>query len=320
VAPRGAQNTLTMSTTIATHELAVDVHGLTKVYGTRRAVDSLDLQLQRGSVCGLVGPNGAGKTTAIRMLLGLIRHDEGDGTVLGAGLDDHIAYLPRVGALIEGPAFTPSLSARKNLLVLTRLSGLPDSRADEVLLQVGLSGREKDKAKTYSLGMRQRLGIAAALLTSPEMLVLDEPTNGLDPAGIREVRDLLRSLADQGVSILVSSHLLSEIEAICDHLVLIDEGKVGYAGTVKGIIADQLSQVVARPADAAQLDALRAVAERFGQVTVNEDGTVAFDGEQDLAAELNKAAFEAGILLSGLGILRPTLEQAFFAMTDKGQS
>jgi ABC-2 type transport system ATP-binding protein len=308
-----------MTSIQATDNLAVAVRGLTKVYGDRRAVDALDLQLQPGSVCGLVGPNGAGKTTAIRMLLGLIRHDEGEGTVLGADLEDHIAYLPRVGALIEGPAFTPSLSARNNLRVLARLSGLPDSRVDEVILQVGLGGREKDKVKKYSLGMRQRLGIAAALLTSPELLVLDEPTNGLDPAGIREIRDLLRSLADQGVSIVVSSHLLLEVEAICDHLVLIDEGMVSYAGTVKGITQGQTSRVVARPADSGQLEALRDVAGRFGEVTVNEDGTVAFDGEQDLAAQLNRAAFEAGILLSGLGILRPTLEQAFFAMTEKDQ-
>ena len=296
--------------------LAVDLTGLSKVYGTRRVVDSLDLKIRRGSICGLVGPNGAGKTTAIRMVLGLIGRDEGDGLVLGHQLDDRIGYLPKVGALIEGPAFTPSLSARKNLLVLTRLIGMPDTRADEVLAQVGLGDREKDKAKTYSLGMRQRLGIAAALLTSPELLVLDEPTNGLDPAGIREIRDLLRELADSGVAVLVSSHLLAEMQMICDDLVLLDNGKVGYSGSVQGIIDGQSSQVVARPANPGQLEQLRSVAERFGAVTVFDNGTLGFDGEQEQAGQLNQAAFEAGVLLSGLGIVRPTLEQAFFAMTE----
>ena len=301
-------------------ELAVDVTGLTKIYGTRRVVDSLDLKIRKGTICGLAGPNGAGKTTAIRMVLGLIQRDGGDGHVLGAELDDRIAYLPRVGALIEGPAFTPSLSARKNLLVLTRLIGLPDSRADEVLEQVGLGDRARDKAKAYSLGMRQRLGIAAALLTSPDLLVLDEPTNGLDPAGIREVRDLLRSLADAGVAVLVSSHLLEELQAICDDIVLIKDGTVGYSGSMQGLIEGQRAQVVARPANPEQLDKLRGVAEQFGAVTVFDNGTVGFEGEQEQAAQLNQAAFEAGILLSGLGMVRPTLEQAFFAMTEgKGQ-
>jgi ABC-2 type transport system ATP-binding protein len=246
----------------------------------------------------------------------LIGRDAGDGLVLGHQLDDRIGYLPKVGALIEGPAFTPSLSARKNLLVLTRLIGMPDTRADEVLAQVGLGDRGKDKAKTYSLGMRQRLGIAAALLTSPELLVLDEPTNGLDPAGIREIRDLLRELADSGVAVLVSSHLLAEMQMICDDLVLLDSGKVGYSGSVQGIIDGQSSQVVARPANPAQLEQLRSVAESFGAVTVFDNGTLGFDGEQEQAGQLNQAAFEAGVLLSGLGIVRPTLEQAFFAMTE----
>jgi ABC-2 type transport system ATP-binding protein len=300
-------------------DLAVDVSGLTKIYGKTRVVDGLDLKLRRSTVCGLVGPNGAGKTTALRMLLGLIRHDEGDGEVLGSRLDDHIGYLPRVGALIEGPAFTPSLSARRNLLVLTRIAGLPDSRADDVLGQVGLAGREGDKVKAYSLGMRQRLGIAAALLTQPELLVLDEPTNGLDPAGIREIRDLLQQLAANGVSVLVSSHLLSEVEEMCHDLVLINKGRVGYSGTLSGLIDRQRTIVVARPADSAQLASLLRVAERFGDASAADDGTVRFEGEQDTAAQLNRAAFEAGVLLSGLGILRPTLEEAFFAMTDTGE-
>ena len=301
---------------IASSQLAVDLTGLTKVYGTRPVVSSLDLRIRKGSICGLVGPNGAGKTTAIRMVLGLIQRDGGQGHVLGSDLDDRIGYLPKVGALIEGPAFTPSLSARKNLLVMSRLIGLPDSRADEVLEQVGLADRAKDKAKSYSLGMRQRLGIAAALLTSPELLVLDEPTNGLDPAGIREIRDLLRRLANSGVAVLVSSHLLGELEAICDDVVVINNGVVSYSGSVSGIIGSQTAQVIARPADPSQMDQLRSVAERFGPATVFDNGTIGFNGDQEQAGQFNKAAFEAGIVLCGLGILRPSLEQAFFAITE----
>ena len=191
------------SVTIAAEAtLAVATTGLTKEFGDRRVVDNLDLAIPRESVCGFVGPNGAGKTTTIRMLLGLIRPTSGDGQILSGDIHDPSSYLARVGALIESPAFYPSLSGRDNLLVLTRLGQLPVSTIDDALERVGLADRAEDRFSRYSLGMKQRLGIAAALLAEPSLLILDEPTNGLDPAGIVEMRSLIRSLAERGYDTL----------------------------------------------------------------------------------------------------------------------
>src|ERR1700716_3191209 len=205
---------------------AVLTTGLTKRFGDRVVVDDVALAIPEGSVCGFVGPNGAGKTTTIRMLLGLIRPTEGTGMVLGEPLTNPAGYLPRVGALVEAPAFYPTLSGRANLLVLARLGGIDAGQVDPALERVGLAERSGDAFKRYSLGMKQRLGIAAALLGTPSLLVLDEPANGRDPAGIVEVRRLMRSFADEGITVFVSSHLLGEIEHICDHLLMIQQGKL----------------------------------------------------------------------------------------------
>ncbi len=219
-------------TTVHQSALAVVTLGLTKEFGDRRVVDSLDLTIPSGSVCGFVGPNGAGKTTTIRMLLGLIRPTSGEGQILDGDIRFPSSYLARVGALIESPAFYPALSGRDNLVVLTRLGQLPSSTIDNVLERVGLADRSADRFSRYSLGMKQRLGIAAALLADPSLLILDEPTNGLDPAGIVEMRTLIRSLADEGMTIFVSSHLLSEIGHICDHVVMIRSGRNVFQGSV----------------------------------------------------------------------------------------
>src|ERR1700748_3063079 len=206
--------------------LAVSTVGLTKRFGDRTVVDGVNLAIPRGSVCGFVGPNGAGKTTTIRMLLGLIRPTAGSGLVLGGSLADPASYLGRVGALIESPAFYPQLSGRDNLRALARLGRIPLSAVDPALERAGLSARAGDRYRTYSLARKQRLGIAAALLPGPELLVLDEPTNGLDPAGIVEMRGLIRSFADDGITVLVSSHLIAEIEQVCDHVVMIRGGRL----------------------------------------------------------------------------------------------
>ncbi len=178
-----------------------------------------------GSVCGFVGPNGAGKTTTIRMLLGLVRPTAGNGTILGGSLTEPATYLHKVGALIESPAFYPQLSGRENLKVLARLGRLPLGAVEPVLERSGLLARAGDRYRSYSLGMKQRLGIAAAMLAGPELLILDEPTNGLDPAGIVEMRSLIRSFAEDGITVLVSSHLISEIEQICDYVIMIRAGR-----------------------------------------------------------------------------------------------
>src|SRR6202034_2549082 len=206
--------------------------GLTKRFGDRTVVDDVALQIPQGAVCGFVGPNGAGKTTTIRMLLGLVRPTSGTGTILGGSLAEPASYLHKVGALIESPAFYPQLSGRENLRALSRRGSIPLAGVDQVLDRSGLLARAGDKYRSYSLGMKQRLGIAAAMLAGPELLILDEPTNGLDPAGIVEMRGLVRSLADDGITVFVSSHLLGEIEHICDHLVMIRKGRSVFQGSV----------------------------------------------------------------------------------------
>ena len=230
--------------------------GLTKRFADRTVVDRLDLVIPAGSVCGFVGPNGAGKTTTIRILLGLIRPSEGTGTILGGDLASPASYLSKVGALIESPAFYPQLSGEDNLLALARIGRISSTTIAPALDRVGLTERAGDRYRTYSLGMKQRLGIAAALLTGPSLLILDEPTNGLDPAGIVEMRSLVRSLANEGITIFVSSHLLSEIEHICDHLVMIRNGQSVFQGSVEGLRGSQRSDLVLRPHDPAHLDKL----------------------------------------------------------------
>ena len=201
---------------------------LSKAYGKRLAVDHLDLQVDRGELFGFLGPNGAGKTTTIRMALGLIAPTNGSVEILGLEVrHNRSKVLPRVGALVESPALYSYLSGRNNLRAFgDLLGGVPDKRIDEVLEIVSLTGRDKDKVKTYSMGMKQRLGLAVALLNDPDLLILDEPANGLDPAGIVEMRDLLRALAAEGKTVFISSHVLSEVQQICNRVAIINHGKL----------------------------------------------------------------------------------------------
>src|SRR5215831_15434863 len=215
---------------------AIETQGLRKHFGKRTAVDGLTISVPVGNIAGFIGPNGAGKTTTIRLLLGLIRPDAGSATILGQPLTHALGYLPRVGALIEAPAFYPSLSAQNNLDVLARLGGYPSSRVREVLGQVELSDRAHDRVGSYSLGMKQRLGVAMALLPDPDLLILDEPANGLDPLGIIQTRDLLRSLREQGKTIFISSHLLGELERVADWLVMLHQGKALYQGPTRAFL------------------------------------------------------------------------------------
>src|SRR5262245_42032402 len=217
-----------MNTTQPTPALVT--HDLTKRYGGRAAVDNLSIEVPAGVVAGFIGPNGAGKTTTMAMLLGLVRPTAGTATVLGESLGGPAAYLGRVGALIETPAFWPALSGVENLRVLARAGGHDPKRIPEALSLAGLDSRGRDRFREYSLGMKQRLGIAAALLGDAELLVLDEPTNGLDPAGINEMREFILRLADGQRTVLVSSHILSELEHIADWLVVINDGALVYQG------------------------------------------------------------------------------------------
>ena len=296
---------------------AIDVRDLSKKYGDRMALSHANFAVPMGSICGFVGPNGSGKTTTIRMLLGLISPTTGDGHVLGEDISQPEKYLPRVGAMIEGPAFYPALTGAQNLVVLAKLGGFSTDVVQGLLEKVGLGDRGDSKYKTYSLGMKQRLGIAAALLPNPKLLILDEPTNGLDPAGIQEVRALLRQLANEGSTIFVSSHLLSELEMICDHLVMLREGKLIFTGKTNELLSAQKPVVVAKPENHQDLAKLAEIAKSLGHETSLLDDAVHVKGEKNFAAELNKAAFAAGITLSSLAPIQASLEETFFEMTGE---
>ena len=293
----------------------IHTSGLTRRFGSLVAVDALDLDLPAGGVIGLVGPNGSGKSTLIRMLLGLIRPSDGTAEVLGAPITHPARYAARVGALIEGPAFAPNLTARANLRSLAILRGLGATRVDEVIDVVGLLGRDREPVRTFSLGMKQRLGIAAALLPDPELLLLDEPTNGLDPAGIAEIRVLLRTLAAQGRTVVVSSHLLTEIQAACDHVVVITLGALTFAGPMDELLAETSEHVDVRPEDPADAEALRAVLTRAGWAMTLDGSGLRVDAPADQAPALNRAAAIAGITLSLLIARQETLEDVFLRLT-----
>jgi ABC-2 type transport system ATP-binding protein len=297
--------------------LALDVADLSKKYGDRMALSHANFEVPMGSICGFVGPNGSGKTTTIRMLLGLITPTTGGGHVLGEPITEPEKYLPRVGAMIEGPAFYPALTGFQNLNVLAKIGGFATDSIAGLLDLVGLGDRGDSKYKTYSLGMKQRLGIAAALLPNPKLLVLDEPTNGLDPAGIHEIRTLLRKLADSGTTVFVSSHLLSEIEMISDHLVMLRLGKVIFAGKTSDLLAKQQPVIVAKPENISDLNKLAQIATAAGHEAIIIENTVHVNGTSDFSAKLNKAAFEAGITLESLTPVKASLEETFFEMTGE---
>ncbi len=301
---------------------ALSVTGLTKRYGDRTAVDHLDLEVPTGVVAGFVGPNGAGKTTTMAMLLGLVRPTSGTGSVLGHPIEALAAYLPRVGALIESPAFYPALTGAENLRVFATVGRQDPDRIPGLLDLVGLGERGDDRYRGYSLGMKQRLGIAAALLGEPELLILDEPANGLDPQGVREMRELVGTLAGTGRTVLVSSHDLSELEQVCDWLVLIDTGRSLYQGPTSELLDGVAGGLAVVPEDPGDRPSLRGVLERHGHaVAVDRDRLVVdVDGHDagDLAAAVNRAAFDAGIVLVELTPLRTTLEDRYLSMVQGG--
>ncbi len=296
-------------------QLAISVSDLSKKYESVFAVSHSNFQVPAGTICGFVGPNGAGKTTTIRMLLGLISPSGGTGRILGEPITSPEKYLSQVGAMIEGPAFYPALSGAENLKVLATLGGFPLERVDQLLAQVGLADRGKSKYKTYSLGMKQRLGIAAALLPNPKLLILDEPTNGLDPEGIQEIRQLLRSLADSGTTVFVSSHLLSELEIISEYLVMLRKGEVVFAGPMQDLFDAQQPFMLVKTEKENDLEKIIALAESAGHKAHIRDGVAHIEGPAEWAGVLNKLAFDAGILLTQLSPQLPNLEETFFEMT-----
>jgi ABC-2 type transport system ATP-binding protein len=294
---------------------ALAVDGLTRRFGDLVALDDLTFEVPAGGVVGFVGPNGSGKSTMIRVLLGLIAASEGTGTVLGEPIEHPERFAGRVGALIDSPAFVGSLTGRDNLRSLAALRGVSSKRIAEVLRLVGLAGRENDKASTYSLGMKQRLGIAAALLPDPELLVLDEPTNGLDPAGIVEIRELLRSLAKNGRTVVVSSHLLGEIQAMVDNLVVIRFGELMYAGSLEGLMEQATERVVVAPELEDEMPRLVEVVRADGWSCVVTGDELVVDMPAERSAELSRAATAAGLTLRMLNPEADTLETVFLRLT-----
>jgi len=291
------------------------MEGLTKEFGALRAVDGLTVDVQTGGVVGLLGPNGAGKSTTIRMLLGLIRPTAGSATVLGRSIEHPAAYIEEVGALVESPAFYPKLSGEVNLQTLAVLDGQPRARIDEVLEIVGLQDRGGDRVVEYSLGMKQRLGIATALLRDPEILILDEPANGLDPAGIVEMRKLLRDLGSTGKTVLVSSHLLAEVQAMVDEVVIINKGRLVFEGNLAGLLAEAAHEVVVAPDEVQDLAALAEVLSNAGYSATIGDRVVHVVGAIEVPAQLNRLAFDHGITLRELRVHDEDLEEIFLRMT-----
>src|SRR4051812_23908333 len=291
----------------------VQTDRLSKRYGDRLAVDSVSLTVRRGEVYGFLGPNGAGKTTTLRMLLGLVRPTSGRATVLGEPPGTP-AVVARVGALVEGPGFYPYLSGRDNLRVMARYQRVDDQAVDAVLDRVDLGGRGRDRYSKYSLGMKQRLGVASALLGDPDLLVLDEPTNGLDPAGMAEMRDLLVDVAAGGQTAVLASHPLGEVEEICDRVGVISDGRLMAESTVRDLRGEAAVVLRAEPLDRALAVAMRVAGD--DAVGVVDDGrAVRLAGGEPVVPALTRALVAEGVDVREIRTVERSLEEVFFEMT-----
>ncbi len=301
-------------------EAVIEARGLRKEFRTRHgrqvlAVDDLDLTVLRGGVHGFLGPNGSGKTTTIRMLLGLARPTRGEMRLFGETVPRGLPrVMDRIGAVVEQPKFSPTFSGRKNLTLLARTIGVDQRHVDQALAQVGLTGRDRERYKGYSLGMKQRLAIAATLLKSPDLLILDEPTNGLDPAGIRDIRDMIRELGESGVTVLLSSHILAEVQQVCHSVSIIGRGRmllegrvdelVGAIGGVRVGVTDQTGA--------------KAHLERAGHTVRRENDHLVVEGAQ--AEEINRLLAGHDIWVRELAPQRADLESVFLHLTDDDES
>jgi ABC-2 type transport system ATP-binding protein len=297
----------------------IEVSRLEKDYrrvrrGVVRAVNGLDLEVPQGGVFGFLGPNGAGKTTTIRCLLGLVRPSSGELRMMGRDIRHHLPQVIRdVGSIVEAPALFPRFSGRRNLRILAKLDGISRSAIDSALERVGLADRADDTVRTYSLGMKQRLGIAAALLKDPALLILDEPANGLDPAGIVEVRELIRALGAEGRTVFVSSHILSEVQQMADRVAILANGKLVASGAVKDVLAGSAQGMLVRARDLAGAhDALTAAGLR---VETHEADALRVDVQPERAEEVSKTLASRGIWVSELRPLQADLETVFLELT-----
>jgi len=299
-------------------EPAIQARGLVKRYGRITAVDHVDLTVSRGDVYGYLGPNGAGKTTTLRMALGLITPDAGTVKLFGRDpLSEGVSALDGVAGFVEAPRFYPYLTGRANLELVAALDGGDAAgRIDGALDTVELADRARDKVGGYSHGMRQRLGFAGALLRDPRLLILDEPATGLDPGGMRDMRRLIRRLADQGMTVLLSSHLMGEVEELCDRVVIISSGRVRYEGALADLIATTSGRYELRTTDDDRAAAI-ARAQRGIEDTTRDARGLSFTAEEPAAAALSIALGEAGIGIAALVPRTATLEELFFRLTEE---
>jgi len=296
-------------------DVIIETNDLSKRYRAGiMAVDGLTMSVQRGEVYGFVGPNGSGKTTTLRMLLGLIRPTAGGCSVMGL-TPGRPEVLARVGALVETPAFYPFLSGRDNLRVLARHAGVSYDRINPVLDEVDLLPRAADRFRNYSLGMKQRLGMAAALLKDPELLILDEPTNGLDPAGMAEMRHLIRNLGQGKRTVLLSSHLMGELEQICDRIGVVKDGRLVTEGRMEDMRRGTVLRLKASPADRTR--ELLLTLGGIGNIEISDDGTIVIDTDPARSAAINAFLVTNGIEVSELCAVRPSLESVFLGLTQE---
>jgi ABC-2 type transport system ATP-binding protein len=295
----------------------IEARGLVKRYGDIVAVDHVDLTVERGDVFGYLGPNGAGKTTSLRMLLGLIRPTEGVARLFGRDpMTDGARALDGVAGFVEGPRFYPYLSGRRNLRLLGDLDGgVPATRIDEVLDVVELRDRARDRVGGYSHGMRQRLGIAGALLRQPKLLLLDEPATGLDPGGMRDMRELIKRLAQEGITILLSSHILAEVEELCNRVAIVRKGSIIYEGRLDELLASAGGGYALRATDPGRARAVLLARGIDGVQLV--EGELRFQADKAAVEAVTVALGQAGIGISALTPHTATLEELFLGMTEQ---
>lgn len=296
-------------------ETILYLNNLTKRFGSITAVDNLSFSIKKGNVYGILGPNGSGKSTTLGMVLNVVNKTSGEFQWFNGNLSTHEA-LKKVGAIIEHPNFYPYMTAEQNLALVCKIKGTSKSKIDEKLEIVGLLDRKKSKFRTFSLGMKQRLAIASALLNDPEILILDEPTNGLDPQGIHQIREIIRKIAAGGTTILLASHLLDEVEKVCSHVVIIRKGKKLYSGPVDEIVSSH-GFFELEAANMEKLEQLLEIHPRIAKVNHREGTLKAFLKEPMDAAEINSYLFENGIALSYLNKRRESLEEQFLQLTNQ---
>jgi ABC-2 type transport system ATP-binding protein len=297
------------SETIESLDIPVlEIKNLSKSYGSLKALDSFSLTINKGEICGILGPNGSGKTTTLGILLDILKADSGDFLWFGKRVDD--SQRQRIGALLESPIFYPHLSAIDNLKIIADIKNIGYNQVEEVIDTVGLTTRKKSKYKTYSLGMKQRLAIASTLLGNPEVMILDEPTNGLDPQGIAEIRNLILNIGKTGTTILLASHMLDEVQKICSHVVILQKGKKKGDGRVSEVLSSSSAFELASD-NMDELKTALVANGSFSSINLEEDMLIAVVEKEIKAAELNKYLTTKGIYLTHLAMRKKSLEKYF---------